>query len=1141
MVNASPETFNFTLPYPSKHLSDPLPLGALVSPSASSEEPGLVVVVPVSGKITYWESISSAATLDFLRQQRNGVEDSISGMFSGEHVTHLVNAESAGFILVFSSGRLAYMSVRDGQGRPGISVQFLRSNLGSVGGGLFGSIRHALKPSAVRGDIAAVRADPVSKVGERNVVAATAKGKLETWRVHRGGHHDAVAEVDAKDAIIRAVRDVEPSLNSFSDDSFEVLDFALVPKGVEAKYMNMTRLSEAMASQDDSVQHLLLLVSFASQRHSQYSLVEVIFSAQGLKIGMVRPIASYTTPASSSATEKPRLYLPKPALVAFLIFDHAVVLASLAMPPDSPEAQLQEDAHVYPASFEDVIDLRSEDTMEIVGSGVEDPIIAGQEHEVSRTHRYKTKNPTAVILVRGFGVVRVATTDVDRFGSERPPKVTAKSKLEQAVFYGLKDDNPLVFEGRRELQFSNKEIGDAALELSHEILSSSTPYLTGLPVAVGHNLRTRVTYLDRLMSHLNALKVDLDRQIRWALLANAEKMIVATGIWKQHEQFMADRPDNDKKSMVSEIVEYIHEDEKKNPNPAVGELDRVRHWFINDVWRLEIFIAWAYQMIKYVYKDHVLDDVAITRLIYEAVQINHGALHGALEYRQKKLPFYGLEGEDIEDGILVSGYDGLPEPWTATYFITNNVKRLVELCHQWLNQYYPPQLDTPASPDPGLIESIRGMLPNLTEHYLVALQEHSRWAAHSDDTKTVRWGEQCAKTYREDRYEKVVLLRQYGLWSQAIEVAKKNHCLLAMAELLVEEVRELRAAAANQELAVRTRDELRSKASAKEQQIGDYFEQYGDAFAFATYGIILEKDGIRTVLDFPADRKGYVTRFLRTRPELAKISWMNDVEKEKDIDHAAETLVDLGLRREQQVWNKKIELSLGKLALMAETEQQQQQQQQQQQPSSSSGGALAVPAEQARNRASLDKIDNELAVIRIQDKLYRWIYATISTALDASAELVLAMENHAGRIPKRQKALVQVFESAVARLLRHEALEPPALIDVLSLADLKHAISDGSVGVDEDQFFLALQVAECCLQGDERRQAQRLVWRRCFVADDWAHINGSTELQNDMETLEVVGVTAAYQTMFACYNGRTFPPSRPLLTHKLRSKMKLRC
>ncbi len=52
---------------------------------------------------------------------------------------------------------------------------------------------------------------------------------------------------------------------------------------------------------------------------------------------------------------------------------------------------------------------------------------------------------------------------------------------------------------------------------------------------------------------------------------NAEKMITATQLWLQHQQFIADRADSrdiDRKTMISEIVEYIHEDEKTNPNRA---------------------------------------------------------------------------------------------------------------------------------------------------------------------------------------------------------------------------------------------------------------------------------------------------------------------------------------------------------------------------------------------------------------------------------------------------------------------------------------------------------------------------------------------------------------------------------------------
>ncbi|KAI1045150.1 hypothetical protein LB505_013202 [Fusarium chuoi] len=63
-----------------------------------------------SGKVVYWESIASAATFVFMKKDRTGVEYTISGMQTGEKVVAITNAESAGFILTFNSGRLAYMN-----------------------------------------------------------------------------------------------------------------------------------------------------------------------------------------------------------------------------------------------------------------------------------------------------------------------------------------------------------------------------------------------------------------------------------------------------------------------------------------------------------------------------------------------------------------------------------------------------------------------------------------------------------------------------------------------------------------------------------------------------------------------------------------------------------------------------------------------------------------------------------------------------------------------------------------------------------------------------------------------------------------------------------------------------------------------
>lgn len=1081
----SPETFTFALPYPSKHASDPLPLATLVSPSASSEEPGLVVVMPVSGKIAYWESISSAATLDFIRQQRTGVEDAIHGMFSGEHVVQLVNAESAGFVLAFSTGRLAYMSVRDGHGRPTISVQFLRSALGSSGGGFLGSLRHALSTSSVKGDIAAVHASHGIKVGERTIVAATSKGKLHAWRLHRGGHHEAVGDVDIRESLVEAALKSDAQVPS---ESLEVLDFAFVPRGVERKYRDISRFSDAISSEDDSIQHLLLLASFGGRRNQQYALVEVVLSPGACEVGMVRPLSSYNTPVRADAPVRPRIYLPRPALVAFVVFDRAVVVASLASPPDSPESQLQEDSRILPSTFEDVVDFRDEDVLEIVGSGMEEPLpSSSQASDDVRAYRHKTKNPTAVLLVRGVGVVRVAIADIDRFVSDKPPSVTAKSKLEQAVFFGVKDDNPLQFEGRRNLLFSNKEVGDAAVQLSHEIVSSKTPFITNLPASLESNMRTRLNYLEKLISHLNVLGVDVDQRTRWLLLWNAEKMRVATLIWKQHEKFLAQRPDGDKKTVVSETAVYINEQQKTEPNPAIGEVDPVRHWFIHDVWRLDIFIAWGYQIIKYAYTERLTDSAGITRLMYEAVTISNLSLTEALRYREQHSTLYGVQPWSASAGI--------PEPWNATHFIANNLKRLVEFCHTWLDQYY--LQDLADGIDPSLLDSVRGQLPALTKVYLTSLQQYADWAESSGDEETRGYGRVCRDAHQKDSYSKVMKLKDYGLWREAVQLAEENRSFEAMARLLVEHVHDIRQQTASGAVVA---DAAHEEVMATEKQIGNFFDKYGRGFAFPAYEVLLNTSGIQAVLDFPCDRKGYATEFLRTKPELAKISWINDVEREKDIDHAAETLLNLGLTREQQVWNKKIELSLGKLALLAEEEKLASQ------GKVSNGGHDA----ETKTTAGLEKINRELDMIKIQDSLYQQILPSISLAIDESAEVELALKAHGGLIPRKQKVLADIFEDAMVRLIKHEALDAFSLIDLLTLSQLKPEHVD-DIG---DQFYLALRVANLALKGDDRRNAERLVWRRCYLRDDWKQVN-ETNNKADIDQLEAVGATAAYSAMFA--------------------------
>lgn len=1065
--------------------------------------------MPVSGKISFWEHISSAATLDFLRQQRNGVEDTIPSMFGGEHVVQVTRVDSAGFILSFSSGRLAHLSVRDGQGKPAISVQFLRASWGQSSGiwdNVFGGIKNALKSAVQRGDLAAVRVDPANRVGGKNVVAATKNGRLHAWRVQRGGHHEVVANIDARESILNGLKQVLLPVSNSTE--FELVDFTYVPRGIEEKYFQASRLSEALTKDDDSIQHLLLLVSLSSKRQSQYALVELEIEGEVVRVGMIRALSSYTTPVNPSATERPRIYLPRPALVAFIVFDRAVVVASVAALPETPDSQLQEENNVIPATFEDVIDLRNDDALEIVGTGLEEPQGPGQEPETSRSHRSKVKNPTALLMVRGVGIVKIALSDVDRFGSEQSPEVTAKNKLEQAVFYGLRDDNPLVFEGRRRIPFSDAEIGRAALDLSDDILASRTLPLASGSAVTEINLRQRSTYLDKLMSHLNTQKVTLDRRTKWQLLANAEKMSMAREVWKLHETFLSDRPTNDKKTIVSEAIECINEEDKKNPDRAAGELDRARTWFLHDVGRLDILLPWTYQMLKSFRKHKLADEPTMTRLIYEGMHVFYETLRGALDYRKRNLDFYGLGNEEIEFGILAKeeDYEGLPKFWTSTEFTCEYFYRLIELCQMWLGTHYPPEVGA-GLPDPGLIQSIRDTVPSLIDQLILTLQEFIRWSKGNEDESVDGDGTQfCEKCQLvlANSTELILKLKDFGLWDEALKIAEKFNDNRALAELIVAQISDLSLQARPGE--VRAAGPVQAKLDNKKRLFTEYVDRHGASFAFEAYKLLLDQGGPEMVLDFSnSDRHRFATLFLRNDPRLGKISWINDVEREQDLDKAAKTLIEVG-QSEEHVWSKKIELSLGKLTLLAE-------------------GAGAEEGEAAQDRSKAAKADTELVrvekdleIIQVQDLTYQILSPAFQDAVDDEAAVDLAMQTFAPKIPKKYKVLHDDLKAAMRHLVAHKAMRPLALINLLTLIRL-----DEMNGVETDLFWNAIRVAELGLYGEQKQQALRLIWRRSYIRDDWSRVN-HTENMNDQAVEEVLGQTQAYCTMIGCVTYRKFYP-----------------
>lgn len=1050
-----------------------------------------MVVIPTTGNVTYWESVSSAATMDLRLQQRNGVEHTIAGMYGGEFVTQILNAETAGFILAFNTGRTAFMSVRDSHGRPSISVQFLRDGGGSFGGGLFGSIRNVVMSSASRADIAAVRAARPTPTGERQVVVATTKGKLQSWTIYRTGNATLDVEAEGREDLLMAIKDQTPNLNGLLLESFEILDFTHTPNPVADSHQ---------LNQEDQGARLLLLASLKSQRKCHYFLIEATLMRDGLKIGTIRPIKSYTSPLGSNTISKTRLYLPNPALIAYVVFDRAVVVISMAKEADSPDLQLRSEGRLQPKFFEDVVDFREDLHVEIVGSGMEEPHeTLGVEDTKSRRHR--TKYPAVVLVIRGGGVVRVAATSVSKPTSRIPKQVTAKSKLEQAVFFGKRDQTLLSFAVRPEVQFSSEQMGEAAVELSNDILRSKTSHITSVPASVDQNLQVRSAALRDLAEYLRDNNIRLDRVTKWTLLWDAERVRAARLIWERYDSCIREKPDGEKRGLLAEVVEWIHEDYKTEPVAEAGELDRVRHWFINDIWQLEVAIPWAFQVIKYTYQDGQKNHNSVMQILSEADDFVLAAMQGAYEFRAANLALYGLKNEHLQNGILVKGFEDLPQFWTSTIYITENLRKQTELAGLLAKEYYS-LAPKEGKPDPEIVEKVRSEYPALIDIAIRTNTERIRWNLAQESPQLQMEAEQI-KSMRDATQDKQIILLSEALElpDEGIELAERHEILNTLAYVLQRELGIAKSSLYTnhgydeEEIAA-----WQQRLSELREKVNQCFEKFGMKWAAALYEFEISQGAVKDLLDGWPEHQEYLTKFLHDRPEYAKVSWINDITREKDFAKGAETLLDLAFHREQDKWSKHIELSMGKLALLVDQQ-------------SKRTGALTGP--------EVSEIDTQLGLIGIQDQIHMVVAPSINAAIDEKAELQLALEMHGGKALKHQPTLLSLLETSMDQLLGHKVMKAETLIDLLTLMD------DSTRNEDEDyfrgqQYLLALKATLLGVSGkDEQFLLQKIIWKRCWLRDIWADIN-NTNQRDDKQVQEHVESTALYMTFRACFKNSRF-------------------
>ncbi|KAE8144623.1 Non-repetitive/WGA-negative nucleoporin C-terminal-domain-containing protein [Aspergillus avenaceus] len=1066
----------FTLPIPesSTEQNESIPFGVLLA-AATGGVPGLLLVTPDTGNIIYWETVSSAASLGLGRQKEKGIYASIPNLLSGEHVLDVVNAEPSGVIVTLSSGRVAHVTVRDPQGKPTITANFLRNSPGSSKVGFLSGIRSVLGGGFSRKDLAAVRIGESRQRGQRDIIIATSGGLFEIWDTHWNNGSVLKKQFDITDDLCNYFG--QQQLSGDGDSSFKILDFSLTPA---------CNSQEAQAVATEPSWQLSLIVTLPGLSAQSVSVVQINL-ADAVTILSSHTVELHCT--STDGTSKPRLLIPKPGDTAFIVMDNFVSLLSLIPVRRLSPSRSSLESEPQPHLFYDSINFRTGRAYEILGCGFEDKGV-------------DNPYPACLVMVRDFGIVRV--TALPHQADDKTSKdaqVSAKSKIEQAVFYGTMLGNPLNLTNRGSLDFPVKEIEQAALDICRELLQSRSQFIPTTAISIDQNLRARAKALDDLAYLLKQHNKVLEQRAWWELLWGAEKLAAQRTMWKLEED---SRKSKDKRrSFLAHVVDLMGEKFRTKPETRDGEVDPVRAWFLYDTFRMEHIVPWIFNAIKPQKGHSSRQPRRVSEQMLEASELSLAVLETAFRYRDEHATQYGITDGYIEDGVLVSGFENLPEFWTSQRISYIEMGHLLDLeldsCRAWIQQ----TKSVSEAPESLTVKKLSG---NSARQLHVLSQMHCervRWLSVQEDQKLIDEGLATEQAHIKRRKWQLFKLAGIERLEDAIILAEKCRDMGALVELIIE-------------LQDQTKSEIfpprplgnspgldSCESEHLSRKISLYFEKFGESWADAFFSrqISMHQSGILFAM---RKFQPFITRFLRKDAVYSRLSWINDVIGEKDYNAAAQSLEKLALGDETDLWSHRVELSLAKLGKLATCED------------------MALP-DHTTLHSGIRKLEDLSELDAVQEAVYSYISPVLQGAIDQKAEIDLAVDHFGKAIAQERPSLHELLTESIANIVSRQLVDMGQLVDILTLMD----VGQVSEYVQHDFYGKEFYFALCAIRiGNSVQQnsfglipLQKLVWRRCMIKDNWVAMGkAAEEIDNDAE--RTLFDTVLFRTLSLCLKDR---------------------
>jgi nuclear pore complex protein Nup133 len=969
-------------------------------------------------------------------------------MFSGETIVDLVDIEHAGYILVFSSGRLAQLTLRDSQGRPSIAVTPLQASPGTNGS--FFSFK-GLLGSTIRKPIASVTARPSQSKGQMEVITGTKTGVFQIWDISWSGQHIFKQEVNLSSEMLAALQDGTPP-ESRGQSDLHVLDFAIIPR-------DQVSGSQVSVTGNQSSVELLVLVALSAPGHLEYSLIEADIAHNQ---STVRRAIRIRSSPQTKLTKEPTgiLLLPYPGHTAVAQLSNAIVVVSLAEPEEGPDAQLLSDSGTQCLPYQDTVYFREDRHIHFTGSAVEN------------TGR-RDKPSNAIFFLQGFGIVQVCTVPP----AEENDRVTALSKLTQATFFSSLPGNIIDFSIKSRYSFGEEEVENAALEISNNVLTSSAEQIERVTASMEDQIRKRGGALHNLITHLRSDYPPLPFRTRWQLLWDAEKLAAALQLWKRYDERCQNQRKHpasfEEKSLFPQLVTMLHERYKTDLDKSSGETDPVRQYFLRDVNRLEVILPWAWNILRVAYADGTKDHAAVMQKLSEADDIILVAFETAFNFREENIELYGLDGGALEGGVLQpnKGYDGLPQFWTSKHNIVASIRHLVDVGRGLAIEHF----------EHGALEDLAKKIgkdnPRMVKICCQTHIERYRWCLEQSDERERDTGRKLEKEFIERvRPVQIFNLVELGLANEGMSLAENYRDMATLVRLIWEETKYL-TETKESTTSKMEKTECIVKLNAINDRVRRYFDKYGEEWADAYYSRHITEHNAGRLFLMDKQYQPALTHFLRADPSRARLAWINEVCGEQNFKAAGETLLQVAKHQETNSWCKKVELSLARLSLLCETEEAQEEQ----------------PWQDVA-----EKVQGELELSKIQEHIHALLEPVVSGALDDESALELVMDEFGqGRLQDRP-ALQQLLRQGFEDLINFRVLETPLLVDVLTLMEYDpYQYPESELASNEFSFALqALADSWDSMDKPVRDSTLHLVWKRLYIQDNWADLNDTTDLSD---------------------------------------------